>query len=79
MVARRRRDSSDDDPLADFQPTVRAFPRDDEDPALFWGPDWKEKLDEALADVEAGRITRFESEEEFFAALERLESGDADV
>jgi len=58
---------------------LRDLPENDEDPAKFWGPDWKAKLDEALADVEAGRVTRAESEEEFFAALKRLESSRADV
>jgi hypothetical protein len=39
----------------------------------------KEQLDEALADVASGRVTRFESEEEFLAALEELDSSSADV
>jgi bifunctional DNA-binding transcriptional regulator/antitoxin component of YhaV-PrlF toxin-antitoxin module len=43
---------------------------DDEDPALFWGPNWREELEEAFADEAAGRTTRYWSDEEFLASLE---------
>jgi hypothetical protein len=70
MVARRRQGSSPDEPAAKLPAGLRDLPESDEDPALFWGPDWKEKLDEALADAETGRGETFYSDEEFLAALE---------
>ena len=36
----------------------------------FWGPDWRQKLDEARADVAAGRTTLYALTEEFLASLE---------
>ena len=41
----------------------------DEEMAAFWGPDWQERLDEAEADIAAGRSTIYYSDEEFLAAL----------
>jgi AbrB family looped-hinge helix DNA binding protein len=43
---------------------------DDEDPALFWGPNWREDLDEAFAGEAAGRTSHHYTEEEFLALLE---------
>jgi hypothetical protein len=39
--------------------------------AWFWTPEWQAKEREADEDIAAGRSERFESDEEFFAALER--------
>ena len=39
--------------------------------AWFWTPEWQRGEREADADLAAGRSERFESDEEFFAALER--------
>ena len=70
MVARRRRHLPSEDVARELPPALRNIPESEEDPALFWGPDWKERLDEALADAEAGRGETFYSDKEFFAALE---------
>lgn len=43
--------------------------RDSEELAFYWGPDWRQKIDEAIADVEAGRVTRFGSTKEFLTFL----------
>lgn len=48
--------------------------------AWFWTPEWQAKEREADADIAAGRRERFESDEEFLAALEReMKPLDADV
>ena len=49
----------------------------DEAPAEFWGPNWREKLDAALADVDAGRTTFHASTEEFLAARDARTHADA--
>ena len=47
--------------------------------AWFWTPEWQAKEREADEDIAAGRFTRFESDEEFLAALEAgLKPPDAD-
>jgi hypothetical protein len=43
----------------------------DPDQAWFWTPEWQAKEREADADIAAGRVTRFESDEEFLDALRR--------
>ena len=40
------------------------------DQAWFWTEEWQAKEREADADLAAGRVTRFESDEAFLAALE---------
>ncbi len=52
-----------------FPPMEGVEMSDAEDLALFWGTDWRQKIDQALADVEAGRVTRFGSTEELLAFL----------
>lgn len=53
--------------------------RIDPEQAGFWTRKWQEKEREADADLEAGRATRFESDEDFLAALdERTKPLDAD-
>jgi hypothetical protein len=47
-------------------------PLSDEDPAEFWGSDWKAKLDKGDMDVAAGRIERFEGDDAFLRALMSL-------
>lgn len=48
--------------------------------AWFWTPEWQAGEREADADIAAGRVERFESDEEFLAALEaRMKPLDADV
>jgi bifunctional DNA-binding transcriptional regulator/antitoxin component of YhaV-PrlF toxin-antitoxin module len=42
---------------------------DDEDPAKFWGPNWRAEVEADLADIAAGRTTYHDSEEEFLASL----------
>ncbi len=52
----------------------------DPDQAWFWTPEWQAGEREADADIAAGRTTRYDSDEEFMAALdERSGSSDADV
>ena len=70
MVAKRQRDDGQDEPMSALPEALRNVEVTDEDPALFWGTDWQEKLDEALKSVEAGDGELFYSAEEFFAALE---------
>ncbi|MBI2760508.1 MAG: hypothetical protein HYX51_03670 [Chloroflexi bacterium] len=41
-----------------------------EDPAIFWGPTWKEDLEESLARLETTPRKVYYSLEEFFAALD---------
>ncbi len=48
--------------------------------AWFWTPEWQAGEREADADIAAGRVERFESDEEFLAALEaRMKPLDADA
>lgn len=47
--------------------------------AWFWTPEWQAKEREADEDIAAGRSERFESDEEFLAALDaRMKPLDAD-
>ena len=40
--------------------------------AWFWTPEWQAKEREADADIAAGRVEHFSSDDEFLAALERI-------
>lgn len=52
----------------------------DPDQAWFWMPEWQEGEREAEAELAAGHGERYNSDEEFLAALdERSGSSDADV
>jgi hypothetical protein len=52
----------------------------DPDQAWFWTPDWQRKEHEADADKAAGKADRFDSDDDFLAALDkRSDSSDADV
>jgi hypothetical protein len=42
----------------------------DPEQAWFWTPEWQEGEREADEDIVAGRTTRYDSDEEFLAALE---------
>jgi antitoxin PrlF len=47
--------------------------------AWFWTPEWQAGERRADEDIAAGRVERFETDEEFFAALKaRMKSRDAD-
>lgn len=70
MVARRRGPPAPDDPASALPPALANLEESDEDPALFWGPDWKEQLEEARAEAVEGQGDTFYSEEEFLTALE---------
>ena len=70
MVARRRGQPSPEDPASALPPALASLEESDEDPALFWGPDWKEQLEAACAEAAEGRGDTFYSEEEFLKALE---------
>ncbi len=56
-------------------------PVKDRDPeqAWFWTPGWQAGERRASADIKAGRTVRYESDEEFLAALENGLPDDADV
>jgi AbrB family looped-hinge helix DNA binding protein len=48
--------------------------------AWFWTPEWQAMEREADEDITAGRVERFDSDEEFLAALEaRMKPLDADT
>lgn len=48
--------------------------------AWFWTPEWQVMEREADEDIAAGRVQRFESDEDFLAALEaRMKPLDADT
>lgn len=52
----------------------------DPEQAWFWTREWQEREREADADLAAGRVTRFESDEQFLAGLdERMKPLDADA
>ena len=42
--------------------------------AWFWTPEWQAKEREASADIAAGRVHRFQSGEEFLAALDAIDA-----
>lgn len=72
MVAKRRGQRAKQTEDARVKAMLDALPPSDEDPALFWGPNWKEDLQESEEDIAAGRVEHFDSDEEFLAALERI-------
>jgi len=51
----------------------------DPDQWWFWTPEWQAGERRASADIKAGRTVRYESDEEFLAALENGLPDDADV
>ena len=54
--------------------------RIDPEQAWFWTQEWQEREREADADLAAGRVTRFESDEDFLVELdERTKPLDADA
>ena len=54
--------------------------RIDPDQSWFWTREWQEREREADEDLAAGRVTRFESDEDFLAELdERTKPLDADA
>ncbi len=54
--------------------------RIDSEQAWFWTREWQAREREADEDRAGGRVTRYESDEEFLAALdERMKSLDADA
>ncbi len=54
--------------------------RIDPEQAWFWTREWQEKEREADDDLAAGRVTRYENDGEFLAALdERMKPLDADT
>ena len=50
---------------------LAAVPVTDEDPAVFWGPDWKKELEEAGAERKAAPRRVYYTLDEFFASLEK--------
>jgi hypothetical protein len=48
---------------------AEAAKQPEEDPADFWGPDWKEMIDQARAELHAGGGSHFGSDEDFTSSL----------
>jgi len=66
--------------LVDGGILLRPMKMIDASQAWFWTPEWQAGEREADADIAAGRVERFESDEEFLAALEaRMKPLDADA
>lgn len=53
--------------------------RTDPEQAWFWTREWQQREEEADEDLAFGRVTRFESDEEFLAALDERTPLDADT
>jgi hypothetical protein len=74
MVARRQRQKRQIKGTETGIPDLASMPGVDtsyaEDPAIFWGPTWKEDLEESLAVLEKSPRKVYYSLEEFFAALD---------
>jgi hypothetical protein len=60
--------------VRDGRRLARIVPEED---AWVYSPPWQDKLREAQADITAGRVRRFESDDEFLAHLDELD-GEAD-
>ena len=58
---------------------MAAVPVTDEDPALFWGPDWREMVREADAELAAGPSEVYYTLDDFFAALDTSVGQDENV
>ena len=42
---------------------------EDEMPEAFWGPNWRQEVDDDLTDIAEGRGVYYDSDEEFLASL----------
>jgi hypothetical protein len=75
MVARRQRQKRQIKLTESGIPDLASMPGVDtscsEDPAIFWGPNWKEELEESLARLEESPHQIYYSLEEFLDALHR--------
>jgi hypothetical protein len=49
---------------------LEALPESDEDPAVFWGPNWRQDLKEAEAELAARPRQVYHTLDAFFASLE---------
>jgi len=49
-------------------------PVSDEDPSVFWGPNWREEFQQESEDIAAGKGITFDSLEDMFAFLETVPS-----
>lgn len=78
MVAKRRQRP----PASEWErvkAVLDSVPVVDDNPEDFWGPNFKQTLNEAEADTAAGRTRIFYGDEEFLAALEQLDRDHADA
>jgi hypothetical protein len=71
MVAKRRRRRMFQTEDEAARAALAAAPVSDDDPALFWGADWRKTLAEAEAELTAGPRTIYYTLDEFFAALDK--------
>lgn len=71
MVSKRKRPHEPPKTGHDLRrESPRATPVSDEDPAMFWGADWKDRIERAKAQAEAGDGLFFESDEAFLSWLD---------
>ena len=77
MVTRRKRGTV---PMRDGIPVMEGVDMNPtEDPADFWGPNWKAEMEEAERNIANGNVRHFDSTEEFLAALRAIPASDANV
>ena len=69
MVARRRAKRGEQTEWERAKAMLDALPPSDEDPAIFWGPNWKQEMDETQTEYEAGPKRVYYTLDEFFASL----------
>lgn len=79
MVSKRRQPAKEMTEHERFLAMLESLPVSDEDPAVFWGPDWRERLEESIRQVEAGECTFYESDEAFLRSLAEDFGDDANV
>ena len=60
--------------LTDEGILLRPLKTIDPSQAWFWTPEWQEGERRASADIAAGRVRSFASDEEFFAALDAIDA-----
>jgi hypothetical protein len=69
VVARRRPKRAKQTEYERVKAMLDALPPSDEDPALYWGPNWKEELERDRAEYEAGPKRVYYTLDEFIASL----------
>lgn len=81
-MVRNRRQRQRFNGLTEYERGLLALenaPLSQEDPADFWGSDWRAQLEQGDADIAAGRIERVEGDVALLRALMSLGAKRADV